>query len=146
MTKFILNRGLKCLLLVALLGACASSHVLLGRARPPISPDLVQIYQQPPTGKYEKIAMLDTSSAGSFSFTAQAKTDSVIKRLKEQAAKLGANGVILQGMGDVSGASVGVGGGQESYSRHSAVGVGLGGSFQLSHKAGSGLAIYVPPQ
>jgi len=101
---------------------------------------------QPPAGKYEQIAILNTSSAGSFSFTAQSKTDSVIKRLKEQAARLGANGVILQGMGDVAGGSVGVGGGQDSYSRSSAVGVGLGGSFQMSHKAGSGLAIYVANQ
>jgi hypothetical protein len=134
------------LLIVVLLSACASSHVMIGKARPPITPDSVQIYMQPPAGKYEQIAILNTSSAGSFSFTAQSKTDSVIKRLKEQAARLGANGVILQGMGDVAGGSVGVGGGQDSYSRSSAVGVGLGGSFQMSHKAGSGLAIYVASQ
>jgi hypothetical protein len=134
------------LLIVVLLSACASSHVMIGKARPPITPDSVQIYMQPPAGKYEQIAILNTSSAGSFSFTAQSKTDSVIKRLKEQAARLGANGVILQGMGDLAGGSVGVGGGQDSYSRSSAVGVGLGGSFQMSHKAGSGLAIYVASQ
>ncbi len=134
------------LLIVVLLSACASSHVMIGIARPPITPDSVQIYMQPPAGKYEQIAILNTSSAGSFSFTAQSKTDSVIKRLKEQAARLGANGVILQGMGDVAGGSVGVGGGQDSYSRSSTVGVGLGGSFQMSHKAGSGLAIYVANQ
>lgn len=134
------------LLIVVLLSACASSHVMIGKARPPITPDSVQIYMQPPAGKYEQIAILNTSSAGSFSFTAQSKTDSVIKRLKEQAARLGANGVILQGMGDVAGGSVGVGGGQDSYSRSSTVGVGLGGSFQMSHKAGSGLAIYVANQ
>jgi hypothetical protein len=86
------------LLIVVLLSACASSHVMIGKARPPITPDSVQIYMQPPAGKYEQIAILNTSSAGSFSFTAQSKTDSVIKRLKEQAARLGANGVILQGM------------------------------------------------
>jgi hypothetical protein len=134
------------LLIVVLLSACASSHVMIGKARPPITPDSVQIYMQPPAGKYEQIAILNTSSAGSFSFTAQSKTDSVIKRLKEQAARLGANGVILQGMGDLAGGSVGVGGGQDSYSRSSAVGVGLGGSFQMSHKAGTGLAIYVASQ
>lgn len=134
------------LLIVVLLSACASSHVMIGKARPPITPDSVQIYMQPPAGKYEQIAILNTSSAGSFSFTAQSKTDSVIKRLKEQAARLGANGIILQGMGDLAGGSVGVGGGQDSYSRSSAVGVGLGGSFQMSHKAGSGLAIYVASQ
>ena len=68
-----------------LLDACATSHVMLGKARPPISPDQVQIYDRPPPGPYQEIARLDTSSQGSFSFTAQAKTDAVIKRLKTEA-------------------------------------------------------------
>jgi len=140
------DRRLAILMLAGLLSACASSHVMIGKARPPITPDQVQIYMEPPAGKYEQIALLDTTSSGSFSFTAQSKTEAVIKRLKEEAAKLGANGVILQGMSDVSGASIGAGGGQDSYSRRSSVGVGVGGSFELSHKAGSGLAIYLGPQ
>ena len=78
--------------LAMLLAACATSHVMLGKARPPISPDEVQIYDRPPPGPYQAIARLDTSSQGSFSFTAQGKTDAVISRLKTEAAKLGANG------------------------------------------------------
>src|ERR1700690_4463536 len=76
--------------IIALAG-CATSHVLIGRARPPISADQVQIYLHPPANKYEEIALLDTSSKNSFSFTAQGKTDAVIGRLKAEAAKLGAN-------------------------------------------------------
>ncbi len=87
-------------LAVVALTACATSHVMIGKARPPISPDQVQIYDAPPTQKYEAIATLDTSSQGTFSFTAQRKTDQVIRRLKEEAAKLGADGVGLQGIGD----------------------------------------------
>src|SRR3954447_22817760 len=106
-------------LVATLLAACASSHVMIGKARPPISPDQVQVYTRPPTVPYEEIAKLQTSSSGSFSFTAQGKTDAVIKRLKTEAAKLGANGVLLEGMDDRPSGSIGTGGGTESYSRHS---------------------------
>src|SRR3984957_11312576 len=105
MTRFSSTCGLVAAL-VAVLAACATSHVMLGKARPPISPDQVQIFDRPPPGPYQEIARLDTSSQGSFSFGAQAKTDAVIKRLKAEAAKLGANGVILQGIGDQSAGSV----------------------------------------
>src|SRR5215470_10989710 len=80
------------------LTACATSHVMIGKARPPISPDVVQVYTRPPNVPYEEIARLDTSSSMSFAFTAQGKTDAVISRLKAEAAKLGANGVLLEGI------------------------------------------------
>ncbi|HTV97100.1 MAG TPA: hypothetical protein VME42_13925 [Steroidobacteraceae bacterium] len=86
--------------------ACVSSHVMIGQARPPISPEAVQIYFHPPASRYDEIALLDTSSRHSFSITAQGKTDAVIARLKEEAARLGANGVLLQGIGDQSGISI----------------------------------------
>ncbi len=130
-------------LIVFLLSACATSHVMIGKARPPISPDMVQVYTQPPPVPYEAIAQLDTSSQGSFSFTAQRKTDVVVRRLKAEAAKLGANGVLLQGIGDQVSGSVGSGGGTESYSGNSAVGGGVGINFATTRKAGGGLAIYV---
>jgi hypothetical protein len=55
-------------LLVLSLGACVSSHVIVGKVRPPISPDQVQIYLHPPATKYEEIAVLDSSSRNSFTF------------------------------------------------------------------------------
>lgn len=129
-----------------LLAACATSHVMIGQARPPISPDEVRIYQRPPQAHYEEIARLDTSSQGSFAFTAQAKTDAVIKRLKAEAAKLGANGVLLQGIADQPSGSIGTGGGSSSYSGSGATGVGLGINAGLTRKVAGGLAIYVEPQ
>jgi hypothetical protein len=134
---------LSSVLAAALLVACASSHVMIGKARPPISPDQVQVYTRPPTVPYEEIARLQTSSQGSFSFTAQGKTDAVIKRLKEEAAKLGANGVLLEGIGDEASGSVGTGGGSTSYSRGSSVGGGVGIGVGLTKKVGGGVAIYV---
>ena len=128
-----------------LLTACAtSSHVLTGTVRPPISPDQVKVYTQPPP-VFEEIARLDSSSGGSFSFGAQAKTDKVIERLKKEAAKLGANGVLLQGISDRPSGSIGTGFGSGSASANSAVGVGFGTSVATYEKEGLGLAIYVPP-
>lgn len=128
----------------ACLVACATSHVMIGKARPAIAPEEVRIYQRPPQAPYEEIARLDTSSQGSFSFTAQSKTDAVIKRLKIEAAKLGANGVLLEGIGDQASGSIGTGGGRESYSGGGSVGGGIGISAGLNRKVGGGIAIYVP--
>jgi len=130
---------------LALSAGCATSHVMIGKARPPISPEQVRIYPRPPDSPYEEIARLDTSSQGSFSFTARGKTDAVIKRLKAEAAKLGANGVLLEGIGDQASGSIGTGGGRESYSGGGSVGGGIGINAGLSRKVGGGLAIYVEP-
>jgi hypothetical protein len=75
----------------------------------------------------------------------QGSVDKVIQRLKEQAAKLGANGIILEGMSDRQTGSLGGGSGSSSYSGNSAVGVGVGGSLGIFKKTGEARAIYVPP-
>jgi hypothetical protein len=103
-------------------------------------PAQVQVYWQPPP-KYEQIAILDTSSGGSFALTAQGKTDKVIERMKGEAAKLGANGILIQNMGDRPSGSVGFGFGAAS----PGTGVGVGTSTASYQKTGSGMAIYVPP-
>jgi len=131
-------RRIKATLVAAILiftAACTTSHVMIGKARPPISPEQVVIYTRPPEMPYEEIARIETSSQGSFSFTAQGKTDAVIRRLKEEAAKLGANGVLLEGIGDQASGSIGTGGGSTSYSSHSSVGGGVGIGVGLSRKA-----------
>jgi hypothetical protein len=124
----------------ATLSGCVTSHVMVGQARPPVSPDQVQIYLHPPA-KYVEIALLDTSSKGTFAITAQGKTNVVIERLKAEAAKLGANGILLEGVSDQAGGSVSTG--YASASGHSAF--GFGSSATVFHKKGDGLAIYVEP-
>jgi hypothetical protein len=128
------------------IAGCVTSHVMIGRARPPISPDQVQIYLHPPSGKYEEIALLDTSSRNSFSITAQGKTNAVMQRLKAEAASLGANGILLSGVGDQAAGSVGTGFGSATASGHTAFGVGIGSSATVFQKKGDGLAIYVEPE
>jgi hypothetical protein len=128
---------------LVLLGCSTSSHVMIGSAHPPISPESVRIYLQPPE-KYEQIATLDASSQGSFAVTSQQNMDKAIARLKEEAAKLGANGVLLQGVQDQQSGSIGTGVGSSSYGPGSSTGVGVGGSFGIYNKAAHGIAIFVP--
>ncbi len=137
--KLILTSAAACLL-----AACtSSSHVLVGNARPAISPDQVKIYYEPPS-KYEQIATLDASSS-SMSFSDQAKTDDAIAKLKAEAAKVGANGILLQGVEKHQTGSIGLGVGGGSYGPSSASGGSVGGSGGLYNKNARGLAIYVPP-
>jgi len=132
--------GLGALLLA---GCATSSHVMLGKARPPIAPEQVKVYTQPPPN-YEQIASIDASSRGSLAMTSQQNMDKAIARLKAEAAKLGANGIVLQGVNDVRSGSIGTGLGNTSFNGNTAVGVGLGGSFGVYSKDARGLAIYVP--
>ncbi|HTY93100.1 MAG TPA: hypothetical protein VMC02_04375 [Steroidobacteraceae bacterium] len=140
------TRASICVLTVLCLTACATSHVIIGKVRPPISPDAVELYMRPPATHYEEIARLDASSEWSFAFGAQAKTDALIRRLKAEAAKLGANGVLLQGIGDQPSGSVGTGGGTQSFSGSGFVGGGIGINLETTRKVGGGLAIYVEPR
>jgi hypothetical protein len=123
------------------LSCATTSHVITGKARPPIDPSQVTVYSSPPA-KYQEIAVINATSRSSFSFGAQRKMDTVIERLKKEAALLGANGVLLQATGSEGGGGVGVG-----------VGTGTGGGFistgifsSSEHKTGRGLAIYVAPE
>jgi hypothetical protein len=128
---------------VSLLAACtSSSHVLVGTARPAITPDKVKIYYEPPP-RYEQIATLDASSS-SMSFSDQSKTDQAIAHLKAEAAKLGANGILLQGIDKHQSGSIGIGVGGASYGGGSSSGGSVGGSGGLYSKEAKGLAIYVP--
>jgi uncharacterized lipoprotein YajG len=141
-----LRLHLRCLAAVLALTGCAtSSHVLIGTPRPPIPPQSVRVYLQPPP-RFEQIATIEATSQGSLALTTQQNMDKAIERLKQEAAKLGANGILLQGVHTTQSGSIGTGVGSSSYGGGSAVGMSAGGSFGLYSKAAQGIAIYVPPQ
>ncbi len=126
--------------------ACApSAHILVGTARPPIPPAEVKIYLRPPPS-FEEIAILNASADSMFGTGGQATVDKVMQRLKEEAAKLGANGIILEGITDQQTGSLGGGSGSASASGNTAVGVGVGGSLGIFKKTGHARAIFVPPE
>ena len=139
-TKFYGFQCLGILLALTFTGCTATSHVITGQPRDPIQPQNVTLYTKAPLD-YEEIGIVEASSRNSFSFGDQAKMDTVIERLKEAAASLGANGVLLQNTSSERGpAGVGTG-----------VGVSSGGGTYVStgiftstsSKTGRGLAIYV---
>lgn len=137
-------RSILLLLAMLALAGCATSHVLTGTPRPAIDPAQVRIYHSPPPGGYEEIARLQTRS-GALTYGEQNKIDSVMRKLRQEAASLGANGVLLQGTADGysnSGVSVGAGGGR--YSGRSFGGVGVGVNVSPSQVHASGIAIHVP--
>lgn len=128
------------LLLALALSACAgTSRVMLGQARPPVDPAQVRIYTTPPPGSIE-IAQLESSSA--VGFGTQGQTDAAVARLKREAASLGANGVILMGVGS-SGSPVGMSVGAGSYGSHGGGSLGIG--IPTTQRKAAGVAIYVPP-
>ena len=88
-----------------LLLSCASgSYILTGQKRDPINPSLVKLYTSPPN-KYEVIGIINASSDSGW--TQQGDMDYAVTELKDQAALLGANGILLTGTGESTSSSVG---------------------------------------
>ena len=119
-----------------LLAGCTTSHVIVGNKRPPTDPAKIKIFAKPPK-VYETIAIVSSDSNSSFRFSAQGKVDAAMARAKKDAAKLGANGLLLQGLGETGGVMVGTG--TTSGSSTTFVGTSGGGLI----KTVSVVAIYV---
>jgi hypothetical protein len=124
--------------------ACVSSHQLIGTAREPLSADRVQLYTEAPPRPYERIAVVSASSKRSWSLTSEGKAEVVVRRLKEEAAKLGANGVLLEGISDEAGASIGADVGTGYQGPRGTIDVGVGASTLMLQRYGRGIAIYLP--
>ena len=131
-----------------LLGGCSTtSKVLISQPRPAISPEQVRVYFAPPPGRYVEIALLESSS-GAFTYGEQNKLDSVLGKLRVEAAALGANGVLVQDMASgYGGSNVGVGVGGGSFGHGSHIGGGVGVSISPTPKYARAIAIHVdtPP-
>jgi hypothetical protein len=128
------------------LAGCVSSHQLIGTARAPLPAERVQLYTEAPPRPYERIAVVSATSKRSWSFTFEGKAEVVVRRLKEEAAKLGANGVLLEDISEESGAAIGAGAGTAYEGPRGTVDVGVGASTLMLQRYGRGIAIYVAGQ
>jgi hypothetical protein len=132
---------------LALCSCASSSRTIVGEVRPPIAPGDVEVFTSPPR-RYQEIAYLNASSVGWLGPPSEAGVDEAVYRLREEAAKLGANGVLLTGIGNRSSGSLGVGiggfGVSGGRSHVTAVGGSVGTGAPIMHKAVQGIAIYVP--
>jgi hypothetical protein len=117
--------------ILAILAGCATgTHIITGNQRSPIPIEQVKLYQTPPA-KYEVIGIVNATEPGRH----QAAMDGVTAELKRQAAKIGANGVILSVVAQSGGEGFAAAG-----SNGAIFAGGIQPRFQLS-----GQAIYVPP-
>tara|TARA_S200000501_G_scaffold93489_1_gene86856 strand:- start:58427 stop:58819 length:393 start_codon:yes stop_codon:yes gene_type:complete len=85
---------------ISLFSCYPVSHILVGESRSPITPSEVKILLEFPE-EFEVIARIDASSEfafkdPSFDFTWQSKMDKTMERLKLEASKLGANGLVIE--------------------------------------------------
>ncbi|GAB6098098.1 hypothetical protein JCM14469_43540 [Desulfatiferula olefinivorans] len=90
--------------LITLVGCATGSSIVTGTVRPATDPNYVKIYLEPPQ-EYETIGIVEASS--DVEFSSQAATDRAIQELKKQAAKIGANGVLITNTESKSGDVVG---------------------------------------
>jgi hypothetical protein len=83
--------------LLTLIGCATGSSIVTGQKRAPIDFNLVKLYLETPEN-YEAIGIVKASSDAGW--TEQDSVDYAIEELKKQAAKLGANGVLLMTTGE----------------------------------------------
>jgi hypothetical protein len=131
--------------ILCLAGCASSHHKLIGAPRAAISPDEVQLYTETPARPYLRIALVSASSDRSWSFTYEGKAEAVIRRLKVEAAKVGANGVLLQDISEESGGALGTELGTNYEGPRGTIDLGAGATTFLVSRHGSGVAIYVEP-
>lgn len=86
---------------LGLSGCATGTHIVTGTPHPKIKPEQVVIYQVAPA-KYEIVGIVNASTPGMH----QHNMDDAVNQLKEQAAEIGANGIIL---GNVSPGSEAIG-------------------------------------
>ncbi len=102
MKNFIKTQLFLLIVLIINQGCYPVSHIIIGEKKTPINAYKVKIYPDFPD-EYEKIAMIEASSDFalkdmSIEITDQQKTDKALARIKEEAASLGANGVVIQNL------------------------------------------------
>lgn len=89
----IITAAISVVALAAISGCAEGTAVVTGKKRPAIDADQVQLYPTVPQAPYEVIALVNASSGNGW--TDQQSIDYAVEELRNQAAAVGANGVIL---------------------------------------------------
>ena len=92
------------LLLLILAGCATGSAIVVGQVRDPIDSNTVKLYLETPEN-YEVIGIVKASSDAGW--TEQDSVNYAVEELKNQAAKLGANGVFLEATGEETSTIIG---------------------------------------
>ena len=127
--KVLSTKMLMSALFALFLVACASgSAIVTGTKRTPLDPSEVRLYLEEPSN-YEVIGIVNASSDAGW--TEQNSLDYAVQELKSQAAKLGANGVLIETTGEQTSTVVG------------GYGTGTFYAIPVTAKTVSGKAIFV---
>jgi len=134
-------------LILLLLCSCGSTHtIMVAQPRPATFADHVRVYYTAPR-HFERIAIINSSSGPTWGVTTKGQLDDAIAKLKEEAARLGANGILVEGTGTSSSGNlgVGIGGFGVGGDHHSGYAVsGEGGvGAPILHRTAQATAIYV---
>jgi hypothetical protein len=132
------------MVIAALAGCAASSVVITGPVRGAISPDAVRIYTSAPE-KFEEVAVLNASRRAVSSAGGERTIDKVIDEMRLQAAKLGANGLLLEDFSDAQSVTLGTGVGSDTYTHNGSISLGVGADIGIVKKTGRGRAIFITP-
>lgn len=100
----ILRNNTICLIAIFLVGCASGSSIVTGTAREPTDPNQVKLYLESPIN-YEIIGIVNASSDAGW--TEQQSVDYAVQELKKQAAKLGANGVLIESTGEQTSTIIG---------------------------------------
>ncbi len=126
----------------ALVACATSSQVLTGAARPPVSLTEVRVYTQAPQA-FEEIAVLGASRNSVSTAGAERAIAKMIESMRAQAARLGANGLLLEDFSDSDPVSVGAGVASQTYTHNASINMSLGGDFGVVKKIARARAIFV---
>ena len=113
-------------------------------AHPAVSVEQVHVYTQQPA-RFEEIAVLRASHHSVTSAGGERAIAKIIEKMREQAAQLGANGLLLENLSVGSVLDVGAGVGTQIYTDNANIGLGVASSVGLATKMGEARAIFVLP-
>jgi len=118
-------------LAIVLISGCATgSSIVVGKVRGAIDSSQVKLYLERPDS-YETIGIVKASSDAGW--TEQDSVDYAVEELKNQAAKLGANGVLIETTGETNSSIIG------------GYGTGYLYAIPVTEQTVTGKAIYVKP-
>lgn len=104
MQFIILRNSIICLIAIFLMGCASGSSIVVGTVRESIDPSQVELYPESPQN-YEIIGIVNASSDAGW--TEQQSVDYAVQELKNQAAKIGANGVLIESTGEQTSTVIG---------------------------------------
>ncbi|MBR7888637.1 hypothetical protein J9B83_06740 [Marinomonas sp. A79] len=124
---------------MCLLACSSGTYVVTGQVLPEIDADQVRIFNEPPAFEYVVVGTVSASSDNGF--TEETRREKALREMKEQAAKIGANGMIVDDVTQLSFRRLGTGVGV-SVGSNSGVGAGIGSSFSFPTAQAKGTAIH----